>query len=367
MQIDRRLIAHFDWTLLALTLGITAIGVLTIYSATYRGTEGANGLLAMKQLYWLGLGLFLMICFFVFDYRYIEKLAYPFFAVIFLLLLLVDAMGAVGGGSQRWLQIAGFTLQPSEPAKLALVWMLAKHFRHDEPPGGYRLRDLWLPLALTGPLALVILLQPDLGTAIIVFLVCISVLLMGGLRLRTFILMTLLGMATLPAAWRFLKPYQQNRILTFLNPDLDPLGAGYHVIQSKIAIGSGGFFGKGYLQGTQNRLDFLPAQHTDFVFAVFGEEWGFVGCLILIVLYAAFLFYSLRVVARAKDRFGAILGFGMIAIFFWQIVINISMVTGVMPVVGITLPLLSYGGSSLVTMMIAVGILLNIGMRRFTF
>ena len=174
-------------------------------------------------------------------------------------------------------------------------------------------------------------------------------------------------MSFLPVAWHFLKPYQKKRILTFLNPDLDPLGSGYHVIQSKIAVGSGRWFGKGYLNGTQNRLDFLPAQHTDFIFLVFAEEWGFVGCVILLVIYFAFICSCLQVVARAKDRFGALLAVGMTTIFLWQVVVNIGMVTGVLPVVGIPLPLLSYGGSSLVSMMVAVGLLINISMRRVTF
>ena len=178
---------------------------------------------------------------------------------------------------------------------------------------------------------------------------------MGGLRLRSLLYLVATGLTLLPIAWHFLKPYQRNRIWTFLNPNLDPLGAGYHVIQSMIAIGSGKLFGKGYLKGTQNQLDFLPAQHTDFVFSVFAEEWGFLGCLILLGLYLTFILFSLQVVARAKDRFGALLVFGVVTIFFWQVVVNVAMVAGLLPVVGIPLPLLSYGGSSLVSMMAAVG------------
>jgi rod shape determining protein RodA len=175
------------------------------------------------------------------------------------------------------------------------------------------------------------------------------------------------GLIFLPIAWQFLKPYQQRRILTFLNPDLDPLGAGYHIIQSKIAIGSGRLFGKGFLKGTQNQLDFLPAQHTDFVFSVFAEEWGFLGCLILLALYITLILFALRVVARAKDRFGALLVFGMVSIFFWQVAVNVAMVAGLLPVVGIPLPMFSYGGSSLVSMMTAIGIIMNVNMRRFMF
>lgn len=367
MQIDRRLIAHFDWTLFGLTIALAVIGIATIYSASYSAAEKHAGGLATKQLYWFVVGLATLLAALSVDYRRIERLAYPLYGGVLGLLLLVLFMGSVGGGSQRWLHLGFFTLQPSEPAKLAIVLLLAKYLQYDEPPGGYRLRDLWVPFLLAMPLVALTLIQPDLGTAVLLLLITISVLLMGGLRLRSFFYLVAAGLVFVPIAWSFLKPYQKKRILTFLNPDLDPLGAGYHVIQSKIAIGSGRLFGKGYLSGTQNQLDFLPAQHTDFVFSVFAEEWGFLGSLVLLALYLVLIGFSLRVVARAKDRFGALLAFGMTAIFFWQLVINVGMVTGMLPVVGIPLPLVSYGGSSLVSMMVAAGLLINVSTRRFTF
>jgi rod shape determining protein RodA len=185
--------------------------------------------------------------------------------------------------------------------------------------------------------------------------------------MRSFLYLAGAGLAFLPLAWQFLKPYQRQRIWTFLDPDRDPLGAGYHVIQSQIAVGSGRLFGKGYLHGTQNRLDFLPAQHTDFIFAVFSEEWGFIGCFVLLTLYLTLAAYCLRLVERSRDRFGGLLVFGMLAIFFWHVVINVAMVTGVVPVVGVPLPLVSYGGSSLASMMFAVGVMINVSMRRYTF
>jgi len=191
--------------------------------------------------------------------------------------------------------------------------------------------------------------------------------LMGGLRLRSFSYLVAAGLALLPLAWQFLKVYQRNRILTFLDPDRDPLGAGYHVIQSQIAVGSGKLFGKGWLHGTQNRLNFLPEQHTDFIFAVFSEEWGFVGCTVLLLLFVIMVAYCLRVVQRAKDRFGALLVFGMLSIIFWHVAINISMVTGLMPVVGVPLPMVSYGGSALASMMFAIGVIINVSMRRYVF
>ena len=367
VQIDRRLASHFDWTLFGIVLSLTLLGILTIYSATYSITEGQAGGLAAKQFYWLVVGLAAMLAALSIDYHHLDRLAYPFYGLVLFLLLLVLFIGSVGGGSQRWLNLGFFILQPSEPAKLAIVLALAKYLQYDEPPDGYRLRDLWLPFLLVAPLILLTLVQPDLGTAIILSLIFMSIMLMGGLRLRSFLYLAAAGVVFMPIAWHFLKSYQQKRILIFLNPDLDPLGAGYHVIQSKIAVGSGRFFGKGYLKGTQNQLDFLPAQHTDFVFSVFAEEWGLAGCVLLLALYFAFIVVSLRVVARAKDRFGALLVFGILAIFFWQVLINASMVTGLLPVVGIPLPLLSYGGSSMVSMMVGAGFLINVSMRRFTF
>ena len=367
MQIDRRLVSHFDWTLLTLALAFALVGVLTIYSANYSVTEQQGGGLATRQLLWIGVGIIALLVTVAIDYRHVDRFAYPFYGAVLGLLFVVLFFGSVGGGSQRWLNFGFFTLQPSEPAKLAIVLLMAKYLQYDEPRQGYRLRDLWAPFLLIAPLVLLTLAQPDLGTAIVLVLVFLTIVLMGGLRFRSFLYLMGTGVALFPIAWQFLKPYQRRRIWTFLDPDLDPLGAGYHVIQSKIAIGSGRLFGKGYLHGTQNRLEFLPAQHTDFVFSVFAEEWGFVGCLVLLLLYFALLAYCLRVVERAKDRLGALLVFGMATIFFWHVVINIAMVAGVLPVVGVPLPLLSYGGSSMASMMVAMGLMINVSMRRYTF
>lgn len=367
VQIDRRLISHFDWTLFLLALVFVAIGVMTIYSANFDLDAGHAGALPARQVTWFGLGLIAMFMAMSFDYHYIDRLAYPFYGIMVVLLILVMIFGHSGGGSQRWIHLGLFRLQPSEPAKIAIVLVMAKYFQSDEPSRGYYLRDLWVPFLIVAPLVILTLIQPDLGTAIILGVVFISMILMGGLRLRSFAFLVGAGLAFLPVFWHFLRPYQQGRILTFLDPNRDPLGAGYHVIQSQIAIGSGRFFGKGFLHGSQNRLDFLPAQHTDFIFAVFSEEWGFVGCAILLLLYFAMIAYCLGLVQRAKDRFGALLVFGMIAIVFWHVVINVAMVAGVMPVVGVPLPMVSYGGSALASMMFAIGVIMNVSMRRYIF
>jgi len=367
MRIDRRLASHFDWPIFGLAIGLALIGVLTIYSATRDISGNEVSPMALRQLYWLIIGVSLMVATFTMDYHRIDRLAYAFYAGVLLLLLLVLFFGVESGGSQRWLNLGYFSLQPSELAKLAMVGVLAKALQEEEPIEGYYLRDLWIPFGLAAPLFFLILVQPDLGTAVIFLLILFTVILMGVLHIRSLLLLALGGVALLPIGWLFLKPYQQVRLQTFLSPDLDRLGAGYHVIQSKIAIGSGRLFGKGYLEGTQNRLDFLPAQHTDFVFSVFAEEWGFLGCVFLLGLYLALILLALRVVNRAKDRFGALLALGATAIIFWQVIINVAMVTGVLPVAGIPLPFLSYGGSSLVVTMVAIGVLINVSMRRFMF
>jgi rod shape determining protein RodA len=214
---------------------------------------------------------------------------------------------------------------------------------------------------------LLILKQPDLGTAIILFLVFFSILLFVKIHWSSLLAMVIVGASTLPLVWRFLKEYQRKRIITFFNPDLDPLGAGYHLIQSKIAVGSGGILGKGFMKGTQCKLGFLPEQQTDFIFSVLGEEWGLIGSLILVLLYFSLIWWGLRIAVQAKDRFGAVISFGVVAMLFWHVFINIGMVLGLMPVVGIPLPLLSYGGSFLVSTLIGIGLLLNVSMRRYLF
>jgi rod shape determining protein RodA len=212
-----------------------------------------------------------------------------------------------------------------------------------------------------------ILKQPDLGTAIILFLILLSILLFVKIRWSSLLILGLTGASILPLLWGFLKEYQKKRIYTFFDPNLDPLGSGYHIIQSKIAVGSGGIFGKGFMKGTQCKLGFLPEQQTDFIFSVLAEEWGLVGSLLVISLYLILILWGLRIAVTAKDRFGAILAFGVVAMLFWHVFINVGMVVGMMPVVGIPLPLLSYGGSFMVSTLMGVGLLLNVSMRRYLF
>lgn len=362
---DRRLVQNFDWLLLALILLIVAIGLVNLYSAGYNRTPESATPVYLKQIYWLIVGLSIMFLSLFYDYRHYEKLAYPLYLISIILLVGVMVGGKLVSGSRRWLALGPVTLQPSELAKLAVILVLARYFHHRPQLTPLTLRDLLAPLAMVLLPVVIILKQPDLGSGLLVLLVAGAVILFAGVHWRTLTVGALVAVLAAPAAWPFLKDYQKQRLLTFLDPEKDPLGAGYHIIQSKIAVGSGQFWGKGFLQGTQSQLNFLPEQHTDFVFSVFAEEWGFAGSALLLLLYLALILWGLQVARTCKDRFGQFLAVGVTALIFWQVFINLCMVTGLMPVVGIPLPLFSYGGSSLVTTMLALGILLNIRMRRF--
>ena len=366
LRIDRRLIAHFDWPLLLCVLLLIGAGMVTVMSATHSPGQSASPL-ALRQLLWGGLGLAGMIAALSFDYRWLERYGYIPYALALAMLATTAVIGAAGGGARRWIPLGPFMLQPSEFAKLALIIALARYLHRQTGEGPLALRAVGIPLLLFAPVAALILKQPDLGTAVVIGASVGAILLVAGMRLRLILIVVAVLGPVLPYAWNHLKPYQQRRILTFIDPQADPLGSGYHIIQSKIAIGSGLLHGKGFMQGTQNQLNFLPEQHTDFIFAVFAEEWGFIGSALLVTLYAALLLRCFVVATRARDAFGVLLAFGLCAGIFCQVFINMGMAMGVLPVVGVTLPFFSYGGSSLLASMIAIGLLMNISMRRFTF
>jgi rod shape determining protein RodA len=362
---DRRLVQNFDWLLLALVVIVCGIGIVNLYSAGYNRGEGTP--LFIKQIYWLAVGLGVMFVTLIYDYRHLEKLSYPIYILTILLLVAVMFGGKVVAGSRRWLPMGPFSFQPAELAKIAIILVLATYFSRRPRLADMRLKDLIVPMVLVLIPVGLIIKQPDLGSGILVALVAVSLILFVGVQWRTLVGCALTMILLSPLTWHFLKDYQQQRVLTFLDPGKDPLGAGYHILQSMIAVGSGQFWGKGFLHGTQSQLYFLPEQHTDFVFSVFAEEWGFVGSALLLLLYMALAFWGLRVAWDCKDRFGHLLALGVTALIFWQVFINLCMVTGFLPVVGIPLPLFSYGGSSLITTWLGVGFLLNIRMRRYLF
>lgn len=366
---DRRLVENFDWSIIGVLLAIICIGLMSIYSALYPQIQAnPTNNLFIKQLVWLAVGFAVLFCSLLVDYQVLRRMSLWLYLLALVFLVAVLIVGKEVNGARRWLEIAGFQFQPSEFMKIAIVLQVASYFSSKDVQPYPGIKKLVVPMLMILVPAVLILVEPDLGTAIIVVCVAGTLVLFMGIRWR-YILLT--GMAIIPMIYpvweHVLKPYQKKRILILLRPDLDPLGAGYHIRQSKIAIGSGMFGGKGFLNGTQNKLHFLPEKHTDFIFSVWAEEWGFVGCVILLVLVAALITLAFQVARRSKDRFGSLVVVGMASLILWQALINIGMVIGLLPVVGITLPFVSYGGSSIISLCLAIGLIENVSMRRFVF
>ena len=362
----RKRFARVDWPVFLLVLALCGVGLLNVYSGT-RVFPSSGIPLYYKQVAWilLGVGVFLLFCFT--GGGLIEEWTPHLFSAAIVLLVVVLLAGKIRGGAQRWLSLGIFNVQPSEFAKIALVLALARHFSGRYTYEGIGFRDLVPALGITMAPFLLVALQPDLGTAGIFLIILAAMLVIACLRARVFLLAGAAGAALVPGLWFVMKDYQKQRVLTFLDPGRDPLGAGYHVIQSKIAVGSGGILGKGYLQGTQGSLRFLPEQHTDFAFAVFSEEWGFAGSAVLLALFLALVYRMFYLASQSQDRFASFACGGIASYFLAHIVINIAMVCGLFPVVGIPLPFVSYGGSSMLTNMIALGIVGSLSRTRFTF
>jgi rod shape determining protein RodA len=355
----------FDWPLFIALVVLCAIGMFNLHSAT-SSTELS---LVRRQAYLLGVGTIVFIFSSLIDYRIFYRLAYPLYSVGLVLLGLVLVMGKSVNHSQRWLELGGaFALQPSEPMKVLMLIGLAKYLHDDPVVEGRQVKHIAIPFLLVAAPVILVLRQPDLGTALLIFLLFLSVMMLTKLKLRSIITLFSVATASFPLTWTYLlRDYQKQRIFTFLDPSSDPSGAGWQARQSLFAIGSGGPWGRGYMKGTQNQLHFLPERWTDFPFAVLAEEWGFFGCTLLLGIYLFVILWALKLASQARDRFGAVICVGVASLFFWQTVINISMVTGMAPVVGMTLPLISYGGSSLVTMMLASGLLMNVSIRKSSF
>jgi len=364
---DRRLLQNFDWILLLLLILIGTISIVNLYSATFPIRDAGGSQIFAKQVYWFLIGFAILFVMITFDYHILERLAYPIYILSLILLILVLVIGQIYSGSQRWLSLGAITFQPSEFTKIALVVMLAKYFNDHGEYIEYQLRDLWKPFILITIPCMLIVKEPDLGSALVLAIISFSIILFMKVKWGSLLILIITSLFSAPFIWFTLKEYQQKRILTFLRPDMDPLGAGYHIIQSKIAVGSGLLWGKGFLKGTQTRLHFLPEQHTDFAFSVLAEEWGFAGSFFLLILYLFLILWGINIAKSSKDKFGAIMALGIVAIIFWQLVINVSMAIGLLPVVGIPLVMFSYGGSSIISTMLGMGLLMNISMRRFMF
>jgi rod shape determining protein RodA len=356
---------HFDWTLFLVAALLGVIGVVNLYSAT-SVARAALSEVYVQQVYWLVFGGILATIVTAIDYRHYERLGYLLYAVGIVLLLLVFILGKDIRGSSRWIYIGSFSFQPSEFMKLFLIIAVAKYLHDDPKSEGRTLRDLAIPALLAALPMLLVLLQPDLGTALILMLIFVTVCALTRIAWRSLVSLALGVAVGLPLVWTYvLKDYQKSRITAFLNPDANILGSGWHAHHARVAIGNGGIWGQGFMRGSQNQFHFLPDQYSDFPFAVFAEDWGFVGCLVLVALYGFLVMWSIRVAATAKDRFGAVIAVGVGSLIFWHAFFNLGMVTGLLPVVGVTLPLFSYGGSSVLTVLMGVGLLMNVSMRRF--
>ena len=362
----RRMRDRFDWPLFVVVCAISLMGVVNLYSATSATPKLAG--LYIQQIYWISIGAAVAVLVAAIDYRQLERYAWVAYAAGVVLLVLVFLVGRSVRGSQRWIPIGAFSLQPSELMKLLLVVALAKYLHDDPRTEGRTLKDLVVPgLILAVPMAL-ILAQPDLGTALVLAFIFGSIMLLTQLKLRSLLTLAAVFVVSAPLTWSYLlQGYQKGRIQAFLDPEKYKDTFGYHAYQSMVAIGSGGLWGKGFMQGTQNQLRFLPDQHTDFPFPVWAEEHGFVGSALLLGCYLFLVLWGLKIGAQARDRFGAVLAVGVSAFVFWHTVVNVGMVSGMLPVVGLTLPLFSYGGSSVLTTMAGIGLLMNVSMRRQTF
>jgi rod shape determining protein RodA len=355
---------HIDWALLMAMLALCALGVATIYSATFDPTHGASHRYVI-QMYAIALGLVAMLFTMTLDYRTFTDKSHLIYIAILALLIYVLFFGHVGKGARRWIPLGGFNLQPSEFAKIAVALVLAKFF--GENRGSPTSMDLVIGGVLTViPLAL-IAREPDLGTAVTLLPVFLAIAYLAGMPMRILGALCLCGLLVAPIVWKFgLKDYQKQRVTTFFDPSLDAKGGGYQQIQARITVGSGGLTGKGFKQGTQGQLRFLPEVDNDFIFSVMAEEHGFAGVLVALSLYLFVILRALEAARLSKDRLGSYLVLGVLASLAFQVVYNITMSAGLAPVKGITLPFMSYGGSSMIATLAAFGLVLNVRMRRFT-
>src|SRR5688572_16960849 len=363
---ERRLIFHVDWLLLGALLVLTGIGIAMIYSTTYVVVGDHAGPQVRTQTYALVLGLIALFVCLAIDYRLLAENSLVLFGGLIALLLFVLFKGSTQFNATRWIEIGPFNLQPSEFARMTMALILATYFGENRR-GARNMGDLVVGGLFTAVPVLLIAKQPDLGTAITLIPVFLGITYLAGMRLRLLGVIALIAVLMAPLAWQFaLKDYQKSRITTFLDPEQDPRGDGYQQIQARITVGSGGLTGKGFMQGTQGQYKFLPVAHNDFIFSVLAEEQGFIGILVALGLYLFVILRSLEAARLSKDRLGAYLVAGIIAGFSFQVIYNIAMSAGLAPVKGITLPLMSYGGSSLIATLAAFGLILNVRMRRFT-
>ena len=354
LSISDKLFA-FDFTLLFL---VFVLGVISLF-AMYSSERGSFSYHTQSHLYRFTVFFLLFIIISFFNIRLIYKSAYFFYFIVLILLFEVDSFGVIASGSKRWINLIFINLQPSELMKVSLIIFLARYYNKIPSQNVNNIKHIIIPfLSFMIPVYLVVM-QPDLGTAVLIAITGLIVIWLTGFRLKYFLYSFFIMICLIPVGISFLKPYQKARILTFLNPERDPLGAGYQIIQSKIAVGSGGIFGKGFLQGSQSYLDYLPEKHTDFIFTLYSEEFGFIGSLVLLIIYALIIYRISKIGSQSRNNFGRLFCYGFAAAFFVYVAVNMSMVLGLLPIVGAPLPIMSYGGSSMLSIMIGIGIVMS--------
>ena len=353
-------LGQVNWTVVVLISAVAGIGFAMLYSAG----NGGWSPWASRQMVRFAVGLFLMLGAAVVDIRQWMRFAYPFYLVALALLGAVDVVGADAMGAQRWIDLKVIQLQPSEIMKVALVLALARYFHGIGPDQIGRITLLFPPLVMVVTPVLLVLKQPDLGTALMLLVSGAAMFFLAGVRLWKFAVVLVGAIGAVPLGWHFLHGYQKARVLTFLDPERDPLGTGYHILQSKIALGSGGVLGKGFLEGTQSHLNFLPEKQTDFIFTMLAEEFGIAGGLVLLALYTLLLAYGIAIALRSRSQFGRMLAMGITVTFFLYVFVNIAMVMGLIPVVGVPLPLISYGGTALLSILFGFGLVLSVYVHR---
>ena len=369
LKIDRRLIKNFDWITLLLITTLSLIGIMTIYSATRPPLGvGEHPDFYAKQILWFVISMIALIVVATVNYIWLYRLSYPLYALGLILLIVVLFTGRTSMGAQRWLSIGPISFQPSEFFRIFFIAGFSAYLTNIGTRFTEKIPIKSILIFAIFPLVLLIK-QPDLGTAILLMSLFVILSVSKGISRKITTLIIIIGLISIPflgnILWEGLKEYQKNRLIAFIDPDIDPAGIGYHITQSKISVGSGGFFGKGYLKGTQGPLRFLPEKHTDFIFSVFAEEWGFIGSALLLGIYLLLFLRGLDTAMKAKDEFGRLAATGITAMFFIYFCVNIGMTLGIMPVVGVPLPFVSYGGTALLSNFIAAGILINIRTRRF--
>lgn len=365
---ERTTIKKVDYNFALVIFALHIIGLINLYSATHGPNSKGMATLFVSQIIYMAVGWLIYAALTLIDYRIFIKLAYPMYIFNIIMLLVVKYFGHTSLGAQRWINFGFIKYQPSETMKLVMVVIIAKIFHTHVKPQGHSFKDLLVPGILVAIPAVLVINQPDLGTGLLLAGAIATLFLFVKVKKNVLITAFIAILCAIPLAWKFaLKDYQKNRIHTFLDTSLDPRGAGYNSIQSKIAVGSGKFFGKGFKKGTQGQLEFLPERHTDFIFSVLSEEHGFVGSTTTMILFGILFMMGIRTANQAKDKFGVLLTIGIMCVLFWHVFINIGMTTGILPIVGIPLPLISYGGSNMLTTMVSLGIVSSVNLRRFLF